>query len=183
MTDCLEGCVFCNIVNKELNLHLKNGENCVVIKDQSPHAPHHFLVLSKKHISRPSDLTVEHIPLVKEMEEAGRECLRKALKGNGDADTVEAMLRIGFHRPPFLTVNHLHMHVLYPVQEMKFFYKNIVYRPGHFFRLSKTIIEELEKIKNRDGSTDLEKKMEGNPAIGDPKDPVEPKIQAAAVAN
>lgn len=67
--------------------------------------------------------------------------------------------------------------------QMKFLYRAVVYRPGRFFLLAKTLIEELEGVKNKDGSTDLEKKLEGNPAIVDPKNPAETKIQAAAVSN
>lgn len=54
------------------------------------------------------------------MEKAGREHLREVLKKNGDADIVEAILRTGFHKPPFLTVHHLHMHILYPVSGVSF---------------------------------------------------------------
>lgn len=159
MATVVEGCVFCNIVQNKKDQHLKTGENTVVIKDHSPHAPYHFLVLTKSHISKSNDLTVQDIGLVKEMEETGREYLREVLKEKGEADTVEAMLRTGFHKPPFLTVHHLHMHILYPVHDMAFIYRSVVFRPGRFFRLSKTVIEDLEKVKNQDGWTDLEKKI------------------------
>ena len=38
---------------------------CVIVKDINPKAKHHYLVISKKHISKPTDLTVGDIPLCK----------------------------------------------------------------------------------------------------------------------
>lgn len=35
----------------------------VVIRDRSPHAPHHYLILSKLHINQASDLTAVDLPL------------------------------------------------------------------------------------------------------------------------
>lgn len=55
---------------------------------------------------------------VMDMEQTGREFLRAELKAKGEADTVEDMLRVGFHWPPLVTVNHLHMHLLYPISEV-----------------------------------------------------------------
>lgn len=53
------------------------------------------------------------------MEKTGRELLREHLKKKGEADTVEDMLRIGFHLPPLLSVHHLHMHIIYPISDVR----------------------------------------------------------------
>ncbi len=90
----------------------------MVIADQKPLAPHHYLVLSRPHIRKPGHLTHADIELVQSMEQLGREYLREILKAKGEADTVEDRLRIGFHFPPVLKVQHLHMHVLYPANEV-----------------------------------------------------------------
>ncbi|KAK6017777.1 hypothetical protein OSTOST_16696, partial [Ostertagia ostertagi] len=76
-----------------------------------------FLAVSKAHINRPTDLTAADIPLDRHGKD-GREYLRAELKAKGQADTVEDMLRVGFHWPPLVTVNHLHMHIIYPISEL-----------------------------------------------------------------
>lgn len=56
------------------------------------------------------------------MERMGREFLREALRTSGDADTIEDMLRIGFHCSNFLSVYHLHMHILYPISGVSLYF-------------------------------------------------------------
>lgn len=56
--------------------------------------------------------------LVKEMDKLGRDYLRETLKEKGEADTVEGLLRMGFHWSIFISVRHLHMHLLYPTREV-----------------------------------------------------------------
>uniref|UniRef100_A0A915PMK6 Adenosine 5'-monophosphoramidase HINT3 n=1 Tax=Setaria digitata TaxID=48799 RepID=A0A915PMK6_9BILA len=154
MATAVRGCVFCSIIHGQRDKHLKASENAVLIQDRSPHAPHHYLILSKLHINQPSDLTVVDLPLVKEMDLLGRDYLRETLKEKGEADTVEGMLRMGFHCSRFVTVRHLHMHLLYPTREMSFLYRSIIFRPGRFFKTTKNVIENLEKKKNADNRTD-----------------------------
>lgn len=50
------------------------------------------------------------------MDTLGRDYLREILKEKGEADTVEDLLRMGFHWSFFLGVRHLHMHLLYPTR-------------------------------------------------------------------
>ncbi|VDO18455.1 unnamed protein product [Heligmosomoides polygyrus] len=121
---------------------------CVVIRDIKPKTPHHFLAVSKAHISKPTDLTAADIPLLMDMEQTGREFLRAELKAKGEADTVEDMLRVGFHWPPLVTVNHLHMHLLYPISELGFLSRHLTFRPGKVFRTTSEVIEELRKGAN-----------------------------------
>lgn len=68
------------------------------------------------------------------MEACGRDFLMNRLKARGEADVMESRLRIGFHWPPLLSVNHLHLHVIYPSDQMYFFYRTFIFRPGRFFR-------------------------------------------------
>uniref|UniRef100_A0A1I8ALF9 Adenosine 5'-monophosphoramidase HINT3 n=1 Tax=Steinernema glaseri TaxID=37863 RepID=A0A1I8ALF9_9BILA len=151
-------CTFCDIVWNRPEQHLKATEKVVMIKDRSPHAPHHYLALSKCHINRPGDLRAVDVELVEEMERLGRELLREKLKEKGQADTVEDMLRMGFHYPPLTSVNHLHMHLLYPVNELSFLNKAVVFRPSRFFRLTKEVLDDL-KGKRGDQPDN------GNPAL------------------
>uniref|UniRef100_A0A0R3RFS5 Adenosine 5'-monophosphoramidase HINT3 n=1 Tax=Elaeophora elaphi TaxID=1147741 RepID=A0A0R3RFS5_9BILA len=167
MATAVRGCVFCSIIHGQRDKHLRTSDNAVVIQDRSPHAPHHYLILSKLHINQASDLTVVDLPLVKEMDRLGRDYLRETLKERGEADTVEDLLRMGFHWSIFVTVRHLHMHLLYPIQRMNFLYRTVIFRSGRFFRTTKSIIDNLEKMRNTDGRTDLKKEVRSNPSAMD----------------
>ncbi|VDN33911.1 unnamed protein product [Gongylonema pulchrum] len=63
---------------------------------------------------------------------------------------------------------------------MKLLYRSVVFRPGRFFHTTKDVIESLEKEKNLDGKTDLEKELEGNPIIADPEKLPDKKLPTAA---
>ncbi|PAV56620.1 hypothetical protein WR25_04165 isoform A [Diploscapter pachys] len=128
------GCKFCEIVHHKKDPVLKENEQCAVVKDIKPKAKHHYLVISKKHISKPTDLTAGDISLVEEMERLGRDVLRTELKKNGEADIVEDMLMTGFHMPPLITIKHLHMHVIYPKSDMGMLSKYVTFKPGKVFK-------------------------------------------------
>lgn len=180
MAVAVQGCAFCSIIHSQRDKHLKEADNAVIIEDASPRAPHHYLILSKRHINRASDLTPADLPLLREMDRLGRDYLRETLKQKGEADTVEDLLRMGFHWSKLVSVNHLHMHLLYPTRDMKMFYRSVVFRPGRFFHTTKEVIESLEKEKNADGRTDMERDLEGNPAIAHRQSLSDKKLPAAA---
>uniref|UniRef100_A0A1I7UXW3 Adenosine 5'-monophosphoramidase HINT3 n=1 Tax=Caenorhabditis tropicalis TaxID=1561998 RepID=A0A1I7UXW3_9PELO len=171
MLTSVNGCKFCDIVKNKKELQLKEKPTCVVVNDIKPKAKHHFLVISKQHISKPTDLTVADVPLLEEMERTGRELLREHLKKEGEADTVEDMLRIGFHLPPLLSIHHLHMHIIYPISDMGLISRKLTFRPGKVFKPARELIEQL---KEEAGVPDP---LEGNPA----KDDMHEKIPAQAI--
>ncbi|GMT09996.1 hypothetical protein PFISCL1PPCAC_1293 [Pristionchus fissidentatus] len=148
MSDGVSGCKFCEIARHKKELHLRESENCIVIRDIKPKAPQHFLVIPKVHIAKPTDLTMADRDLLKEMERIGREYLRIELKEKGEADTVEDMLRVGFHWPPMVRVNHLHLHVIYPIKELSFMSKVLTFKPGKVFKTLPKVMEILEKNGN-----------------------------------
>ncbi|VDN05784.1 unnamed protein product [Thelazia callipaeda] len=174
--------MFLFLMSKRVDFAVILNYNCstVVIEDKYPHAPHHYLILSKRHINKSSDLKVADLPLVREMGLVGRDYLRETLKKKGEADTVEDLLRMGFHWSKFVSVNHLHMHVLYPISEMKIFYRWVIFRPGRFFRTTSSVIEELEKQKNEVGQIDLEEHMQSNTVSVKPEELSEKKVLTAA---
>ncbi|VDK53166.1 unnamed protein product [Cylicostephanus goldi] len=110
---------------------------------------------------------------VADMEQTAREYLRAELKAKGEADTVEDLLRVGFHWGPLVTVNHLHMHILYPISELGFFSRNVTFRPGKVFRTTSEIMGELKRAAN------LPDPLQENPAKDDNPD----RLSAHAVAN
>ncbi|KAL4457394.1 hypothetical protein ABPG75_012259 [Micractinium tetrahymenae] len=79
-------------------------ERLVVFRDRSPAATAHLQIVPRKHIDNLNDLrrSPEDHALVLEMLETWREVLQRMHPG--------AKLRFGFHRPPFNSVLHLHMH-------------------------------------------------------------------------
>ncbi|CAD6193243.1 unnamed protein product [Caenorhabditis auriculariae] len=173
MVTSVAGCRFCEIAHHRKEVQLRSKERCVVIEDINPKARYHFLVLSKTHIPRPTDLTAADIPLIEEMESTGRELLRATLKANGEADTVEDMLRIGFHYPPMISINHLHMHLIYPLSTMGLISRTLTFRPGKVFKSTGQVVEALRKAAG------LPHPLEGNPAKNDNAD----ELPAHAVAN
>ncbi|XP_072218058.1 adenosine 5'-monophosphoramidase HINT3-like [Leuresthes tenuis] len=105
-----EECIFCQIANdqdKEVNVLYQNKE-LVCFEDVCPAAPHHFLIVPRQHIHSCKSLTRRHVSLVERMMELGMAVLRD----QGIADMKD--IRLGFHKPPFISVGHLHLHVLAP---------------------------------------------------------------------
>ncbi|XP_077566617.1 adenosine 5'-monophosphoramidase HINT3-like [Stigmatopora nigra] len=118
-------CVFCLIARGEdRDAHvLKKDKDLVCFRDILPAAPHHYLVVPIEHIDNCFSLNVEHITLVEKMVEMGR----AVLLDQGVTDMTD--IRIGFHQPPYTSVDHLHLHVLAPASQIK---ENMMFkfRPG-----------------------------------------------------
>ncbi|TDH00408.1 hypothetical protein EPR50_G00188010 [Perca flavescens] len=109
-----ETCIFCLIANdqdKETEVIKKNKE-LVCFRDIDPAAPHHYLVVPIQHIHSCLSLRRGHIGLVKRMAEMGK----TVLHDQGVTDMKD--IRLGFHQPPFTSVDHLHLHVLAPSSQI-----------------------------------------------------------------
>ncbi len=64
MTDCL----FCKLVNRQLPAVIVfESDTVFAFKDIEPQAPHHVLIIPKKHISTLNDLRIEDSGLISEM--------------------------------------------------------------------------------------------------------------------
>ncbi|EPQ54171.1 HIT-like protein [Gloeophyllum trabeum ATCC 11539] len=97
-------CSFCGVsVEKGFDV-VWEDRDYIVFRDYRPSAAHHLQVIPKKHIDSVRSLRKEHIALVRSMGEIGHRVL--------DALNVPAISRrLGFHIPPFNSVDHLHLHV------------------------------------------------------------------------
>ncbi|XP_042633660.1 histidine triad nucleotide-binding protein 3-like isoform X2 [Cyprinus carpio] len=77
--DCVkETCIFCRIANRDdpSTEILAEDEDIVCFKDIDPGAPHHYLVIPKKHIHSCLSLQADDINLVKKMADMGRDVLK-----------------------------------------------------------------------------------------------------------
>jgi histidine triad (HIT) family protein len=64
MSDCL----FCKIINKEIPADIAYEDDLVLaFSDINPQAPHHILIIPKKHIAKISDLKEEQAHLIAQM--------------------------------------------------------------------------------------------------------------------
>ncbi|XP_041830977.1 histidine triad nucleotide-binding protein 3-like [Melanotaenia boesemani] len=140
--DIDEDCIFCLIANDrdtETDV-IKKSKNLVCFRDICPAAPHHYLVVPKKHIHSCRSLNSKHISLVEQMIAMGKAVLRE--QGITDMKDV----RFGFHKPPFISVGHLHLHVIAPTSKLSEFlaYK---FMPGtDSFVTAECLMKHLRKI-------------------------------------
>lgn len=117
----LENCIFCKIIqNKAPSEKIYEDEHVTCIKDINPVSTHHYLILPNKHIRNAKELKSEDIELYDAMVSTIDKIIEKQCLD-------PAATRTGFHWPPFNTVDHLHLHVISPVDNMsllrKFMFK------------------------------------------------------------
>ncbi|XP_078068947.1 adenosine 5'-monophosphoramidase HINT3 isoform X1 [Mustelus asterias] len=131
-------CIFCKIGNKEESVDLLHwDEQFACFRDIRPGAPHHYLVVPRKHIANCKSLKKEHISTVEKMVNIGENVLQQ----NGIDDLTD--VRLGFHWPPFCTINHLHLHVLAPASQMGFI-SRMVYRANSYWFI--TVDQLIKKL-------------------------------------
>ncbi|GAA5946528.1 hypothetical protein JCM3765_000280 [Sporobolomyces pararoseus] len=82
-----------------------SDDEFVIFKDRSPGSKVHLLAVPKKHIDNVKALTRHDTDMLLRMKAVGRSTLTKV-------GVNEGQQRLGFHIPPFFSVNHLHLHLL-----------------------------------------------------------------------
>ena len=103
----MSGCLFCNIVNKEIPANLiYEDDKVLAFKDINPQSPVHFLVIPK-----------EHIDSINSVEEGNKEVLGHILytiSKLAKEQNLESGYRIvnNCGKDGGQTVNHIHFHVL-----------------------------------------------------------------------
>jgi histidine triad (HIT) family protein len=101
-------CLFCRIVAEEVPAtRLYSDDLVVAIRDISPRAPTHLLLMPREHVASAADLTDEHGPML------GR-LFRVASRLAADEGLAERGYRLvtNVGRESGQSVGHLHVHLL-----------------------------------------------------------------------
>ena len=103
MTDCL----FCKIVAGDIPAEkLYEDDEVLAFKDIAPQAPVHFLVIPKKHIVDPSDVSEEDEKLIGKLMRIGSHIATENGIGDGFRIIYNNGAKVG------QVVFHIHMHIL-----------------------------------------------------------------------
>lgn len=107
-TDMSDQCIFCSIIDgRRPGKILYQDEDLVVLKDIAPQAPHHYLIVPRK-----------HIPTVMDMNEAPDDLAGKIFRAAARIAREMGFADQGFrvvsncNRDGGQTVWHLHFHLL-----------------------------------------------------------------------
>jgi len=104
----MENCLFCKIVNKQINSEIiYENDDVLVFKDINPKAPVHLLLIPKEHVS--SIMEIEELG-DKQVNEIFR-IIAKIAKDMGlDKDGFRVVVNTGASAGQ--SVDHLHFHIL-----------------------------------------------------------------------
>ena len=105
-----KNCPFCKIKETDKNRILYEDELIIIFKDRSPVADIHLQCIPKVHIKNKNYLTKNELNLLNHMYTKSKEFLELNYKNN----LINNNPILGFHKPPFYSVNHLHMHCIIP---------------------------------------------------------------------
>jgi histidine triad (HIT) family protein len=101
------GCLFCKIVNKELDSEIvAESEGAVAFKDINPAAPTHILVVPRRHIASVADLSESDGDLLAEL----FQMIKQVAADAGVTDSHRVVSNKG--KGAGQSVFHLHFHVL-----------------------------------------------------------------------
>ncbi|KAL2643690.1 hypothetical protein R1flu_011277 [Riccia fluitans] len=103
-------CPFCDIVNGQAEERttaiLYRDDHVVAFEDRNPSAFRHYLVIPVAHVKNVGTLkkSSEDYDMVTNMWKTGQLLLQR--------DAPNSQHRFGFHKPPWYSVDHLHLHCL-----------------------------------------------------------------------
>ena len=101
-------CIFCKIAKKEIPSEIVyESDEIVAFKDIKPVAPHHILIIPKKHIPTLDDLPDEDAPLIAKMFLVARDLARSLGISEKGYRTVFNCREEGGQE-----VFHLHLHLI-----------------------------------------------------------------------
>ncbi|KAL0075030.1 histidine triad family protein [Phycomyces blakesleeanus] len=131
-------CVFCSVSTENGFSIIYEDDTLIAFHDRSPGARFHALVIPRDHVSTVKVLDTSHVPLLERMIGLGHQLL----KDRGYAQNAD-QIRLGFHVPPFNSINHIHLHVLGLPFGNRF--REWKYTPGLWFAEANTVLERLRQ--------------------------------------
>lgn len=136
MTEEEKTCQFCAIREANTEKIIESTENTFSFHDRNiDRCKVHIMVCPRKHITNYKFLKKEDLPLLKEMASEAHRLGKKYGKGN--------KYRLGFHKPPFYSIKHLHLHIC--VEPITGCYNKII-KYGWNMKHIDTVIHSLEKL-------------------------------------
>lgn len=103
----MSDCIFCKIIAGEIpSKKLYEDDDVLAFWDIAPQAPVHFLVIPKKHIPTPSDITEEDQNVMGKLMRIGAQVAAE----NGTGDAYRVIFNNGAKAGQ--EVFHTHMHIL-----------------------------------------------------------------------
>ncbi|XP_058807297.1 adenosine 5'-monophosphoramidase HINT3-like [Phymastichus coffea] len=139
--DYQKNCIFCKILEKEEPcVSIYEDEDVACIKDINPASTHHYLIIPKIHIVNAKTMKKEHEELYDKMVATVEIIIEKL-------DLEKNSTRTGFHWPPFTTVNHLHLHVISPIERMSYI-KDWMFKPNSMWFVSTDYVKSQFKDMN-----------------------------------
>ncbi len=104
----MENCLFCKIVTKEISANIiYEDEQVMIFDDVRPQAPHHKLVIPKKHIATLNDLEEADISLAGHLLYTAQ----RLAKHLGTAETGYRVV-MNCNKDAGQEVYHIHLHLL-----------------------------------------------------------------------
>jgi len=103
-----KGCLFCNIVNKQIPTDfLYVNDQVVVFRDINPSAPVHLLIVPKKHIRSINDITDDDLNIISNMIITARQMAK-----NEAVATTGYKLFFNVEKGGGQVIFHLHLHLV-----------------------------------------------------------------------
>ena len=101
-------CIFCKIVSGDIPAEkVFENEQVIAFHDLSPQAPHHILIIPKKHIASLNEFSAEDAAIFGEMGQAVKEIAREL-----NVDEAGYRVVINCNSDGGQTVFHTHMHFM-----------------------------------------------------------------------
>ncbi|KAF0701387.1 Aste57867_8089 [Aphanomyces stellatus] len=108
----VEMCKFCHIVAACSNEVIYEEEHISVFRPLHPANESHILIVPKQHVRNINHLTGDDLALLVRMKEVAAFVLSQMGFHSFDSD-----VHLSFHRPPFNSIDHVHMHAM--IQDVK----------------------------------------------------------------
>lgn len=104
----MSDCIFCKIVDGDIPAEkVFEDDKVIAFRDMSPQAPHHFLVIPRKHIATLNDLAAEDEDTIGRMYSAAKQIASE----HGFAESGYRAV-MNCNADGGQTVYHIHLHVL-----------------------------------------------------------------------